>query len=135
MYLHIGKLVLLFAILSLIACCARSPSVSEYSTFDTPITADDAVKISRNSEFVKEGIVTRGYSHATTEYYNASSVERLKKGHNPELYSHVPEGHDIWIIFWEFTVAEYVDPGYSVIVIVDAETGVITYDNLTGIAW
>lgn len=105
-------------------------SLTSLSMLGGPITEEEAIEISKSSEFVKEGMATCGYvsSGAGAGYYNSSWVEQMKKGHSKGAYEKIPEGHDIWEVHWAFMV----EGGYrtdTVIVIVDAEWGIIMYDG------
>jgi hypothetical protein len=103
-------------------------SVNSLNALGNPITKEEAIEISKNSELVKEGIGVALKFTVEANYYNSSMVEQLKIGHSGEMYEKVPEGHSIWEVIWWFTYKE--KPGaYDVIVVVDAETGTITYET------
>lgn len=93
------------------------------------ITKEEAIEISKNSALVKEGMATYGYFKFGAGYYNSSWVEQMKKGHAREMYEKVPEGHGIWKVGWMFLVSEDTFIGYTVIVIIDAETGTIIHET------
>jgi len=50
----------------------------------------------------------------------------MKKGHSKEMYMNVPNGHGIWQVTWTFWFSV---GGYTVIVIVDAETRTIAHET------
>lgn len=107
-------------------------TVASVSSLTSPIgllTKETATEISKKAELVREGIATSRF-HQVSEatYHNSTWVEQMKKGHNKELYAKVPEGHSIWHVVWAFT--EFPISGYTVIVIVDAETGRIAHETL-----
>jgi len=92
------------------------------------ITKEEAIEISKNSGLVKEGMSTYDHSQVEAMYYNSSLVEQMKKGHAGDIYEKVPEEHSIWKVTWAFNPGGLMI-GYTVIVIVDAETGTIVYDT------
>lgn len=103
-------------------------SLTSLSMLGSPITEEEAIEISKSSEFVKEGMATCGYFSFGAGYYNSSWVEQMKKGHSRGAFEKVPEGHGIWEVHWAFMV----EGGYktdTAIVIVDAEWGIIVYDG------
>jgi nicotinamide mononucleotide adenylyltransferase len=118
-------------------------SINSLNTLCTPITEEEAVRISKNSELVKEGLATNGYIVSIeATFYNSSWVERMKNYTIPwadpdeewvkraskamrEKYENIPEGHSIWQVTWWLRTKEVSIEGYTVIVIVDAETGTI----------
>lgn len=105
-------------------------SVNSLSRLSNPITREEAIEISKKSELVKEGMATHGYfGIGDIGYYNSSWVEQMKKGHAREIYEKVPDGHGIWKVTWTFTLGEGLMVGYTVIVIVDAETGAIIHET------
>jgi len=92
------------------------------------ITKEEAIEISRNSGLVKEGMSTYDHSQVDATYYNSSLVEQMKEGHARDIYEKVPEEHGIWKVTWTFNPGGLLI-GYTVIVIVDAETGTIVYST------
>lgn len=120
--------VTIFVIIAIFTvACVKS--LTSLSMLDSPITEEEAIEISKSSEFVKEGMATYGYFSSGAEYYNSSWVEQMKKGHSRRAYEKVPEGHGIWEVHWAFVVSEERPGGYGVIVFVDAEWGIIVYDG------
>lgn len=114
------------AIISVIIGVFILSSVNLLSALGKPITREEAIEISRNSELVKEGLaIARGVSISAT-YDNSSMIEQLKLGHNRKAYEKVPEGHGAWTVVW--TIYKDVG-GYLIIVIVDAETGIIIHET------
>jgi len=103
--------------------------VNSLSTLGDPITKEEAIEISKNSQLVKEGLAAYGYFTFGAAYYNSSWVEQMKKGHAREMYERVPEGHGVWKVHWTFTLSEGLWVGYTVIVVVDAETGTIIHET------
>jgi len=99
--------------------------------FNNPIGREEAIKISKNSELVKEGLTIAHSFSVSATYYNSSMVEQMKLGHNRELYENVPEGHGVWKVIW--CIHKDVS-SYLIIVIVDAETGIIIHET-TGIVF
>lgn len=98
-------------------------------TVGNALSKEGAVEITKCSNLVKEGIATYGFgSIGEVDYYNASWVEQMKTGHASEMYEKVPQGHGIWEVIWVFTRAN-VWMGYTVIVIVDAETGTLIHET------
>jgi len=103
-------------------------SINSLSALGNPVTREEAIEISKKSELVKEGMATHGYfGIGEVGYYNSSWVEQMKKGHARETYEKVPEGHGIWQVIWTF--GNGIMRGYTVIVIVDAETGAIIHET------
>jgi hypothetical protein len=95
-------------------------------TFSNPMRKEEAIEISKNAKLFKEGIaVTLRYS-SYAYFYNSTMVDRLKHGHNRLLYQEVPQGHSIWEVEWTFLYQEK-PGGYIILIIVDAETGIITH--------
>lgn len=90
------------------------------------MSTEEAVEMSKNSELVKEGMQIAKVT-IEVHYFNSSTVETFRNGFNAEDFERVPEGHAAWEIIWWFALKD--NPGgYNVIVVVDAETGVIAYD-------
>jgi len=113
-------------------------SVYSLSALGNPITKEEAIEISKNSELVKEGLaIARGFS-IETNYYNFSKLEQLRKWHSDEIFKNtpkdafweekVPEGHTAWEVIWWFGGTGAPSEGYAVIVIVDAEIGTIIHE-------
>ena len=103
-------------------------SINSLTTLGDPITKEEVIEISKNSELVKEGIATFSCFTVEANYYNSSLVEQMKKGHTREMYEKVPEGHSIWKVIWAFTYGGLM-VGYTVIVIVDFETGTLIHET------
>ncbi|MBX5327351.1 MAG: hypothetical protein ACQXXH_04695 [Candidatus Bathyarchaeia archaeon] len=111
-------------------------SVNSLSGLGDPITREEAIEISKNSELVKEGLAVAHRFTIETNYYNSSRLEQLRKWHSDEIFKNVPrdafweekvpEGHSVWEVIWWF---RYGVGGYNVIVIVDAETGTIIHET------
>lgn len=98
-----------------------------------PITREEAIEISKNSELIKECFAVRAEGHVgEVNYYNSSMVEQLRKWHK-ERHRNVPIGHSIWQVVWSFTYKETIG-GHLVIIIVDAEFGTIA-DEAMGVAY
>lgn len=102
-------------------------SIDSLNGLGDPVTEEEAIEISRNSELVEEGIAAYGYFGVRASYYNSSWVEHMKRGHAREMYERVPEGHSIWKVVWTFNPQGGLMIGYTVVVIVDAETGTIVH--------
>ena len=110
-------------------------SVYSLDALGNPITREEAIEISKNSELVKEGLAAAHRFTIETNYYNSSRLEQLKKWHSDEIFKNVPrdafweekvpEGHSAWEVIW--WLRHGVD-GHTVIVIVDAETGNIIHE-------
>ena len=134
-------------IISLIIGFFIVTSINSLNTLYTSITKEEAVRISKNSELVKEGLATDGYIVSIeATFYNSSWVERMKNYTIPwadpdeewvkqaskamrEKYENVLEGHSIWQVTWWLRTREAPIEGYTVIVIVDAETGTIIHET------
>ena len=101
-------------------------SVSSLSAFGNPITRQEAIEISKNSDLVKEGLAIAHSFSVDATYYNSSMVEQLKLGHNREIFENVPEGHGAWEVVWGINRG---GGGYLIIVIVDAETGTVIHET------
>lgn len=104
-------------------------SVDSLNGLDEPVTEEEAIRISRNSELVKEGLAAYGNFRVHASFYSSSWVEHMKKGHAGEMYESVPEGHSIWKVVWTFNPQGGLMIGYTVVVIVDAETGTLVHDT------
>lgn len=130
MNVSVEKLITLLAIAAFIATSANS-----LSSLGDPITKEEAIEISKNSELVREGMVAYGYFSYGAIFHNSSWVEQTKKrwiemwGEVPEVHSlrYLPEGRDIWEVGWTFLISEHIYVGYTVNVFIDAETGAIVY--------
>ena len=107
-------------------------SINSLNTLGDPITREEAIEISKNSELVKEGLAISRSFTIETNYRNSSMVEQLKLW-NSELYEKVPEGHSVWKVIWWLTY-QYPPGGHNVIVIVDAEMATIIHEK-KGIAY
>lgn len=125
MILNIEKIAIMLAIGSFIVAFASS-----LGTFGNALSKEEAIEITKRSNLVKEGITTYGFvSIGEVDYHNASWVEQMKKGHAREIYEKVPEGHSIWKVIWTFKPKGGLMTGYTVIVIVDAETGTLIHET------
>lgn len=119
-------------------------SIYSLSVVGNPITKEEAIEISKNSELVKEGLA-KAYRAGVSEanYHNSSWVEQMKNFTVPwadpneewvkrwtkevrEKYAKIPEGHSIWEIIWSIDLERY---SYFIIVIVDAEMGIMVHDE------
>jgi len=110
-------------------------SVYSLDALGNPITREEAIEISKNSELVKEGMATFSFFGVVdVNYRNSSWVEQMKKGHARATYEKVPEGHSIWDVEWTFQISEWGFVGYTVIVIVDVELAKIVYEK-RGVVW
>jgi len=102
-----------------------------------PITREEAIEISKNSELVKEGLTIAHRFTIETNYYNSSRLEQLKKWHSDDIFKNVPtdafweekvpEGHSAWEVIWWISYQTKLG-GCAVIVIVHAETATIIYE-------
>lgn len=103
-------------------------SLNLLTTPSNPITTEEeAVEISKRADLVRDGIAKSSRFSSGATYHNSSWVEQMNKGHNKDIYLKVPSGHDIWQVTWAFW---FLVGGYTVIVIVDAQTRKITYETL-----
>jgi len=126
MNINLEKVVILIVIGAFIVTSVNS--LNSLNGLGSPITSEEAIEISKNSELVKEGVaIAQSFTIGTT-YYNSSMVGQLKEGHNGEAYEKIPEGHSVWQVVWWFSY-QTKPGGYVVIVIVDAETGILTYET------
>lgn len=112
-------------ILTVIGVFAFS-SVNSLSALGNPITREEAIEISKKSELVKEGLAMAYSFSVDATYYNSSMIEQMKLGHNKEVYEKVPEGHGAWEVIWG--IRKDVG-GYLIIVIVDAENGMLVHEE------
>lgn len=124
------------------AAMIATSAVSHLALGD-PISREEAIKISKDSELVKEGL---RFAHAFSieaNYYNSSRLEQLRIWHSDKMFDNVsrdgfweemvPRGHTAWEVIWWFSGVEGPSAqGYPVIVIVDAERAWIVYDMLGG---
>lgn len=124
MNVELEKVIILLVIGAFVVTSANS-----LVGLDDSITRAEAVEISKNSNLVKEGLAIAYRFAIETNYYNSSMVEQLKLGHNREIYEKVPKGHSVWQVVWWFRYKEGMATGYTVIVIVDAETGTIIHEE------
>lgn len=132
MNLSLEKVLILIALGALTVTSAYA-----LNALGTPITREEAIEISKNSELVNEGLaIARGFT-IETHYYNSSGLEQLRKWHSDEIFKNtpkdafweekVPEGHTAWEVIWWFSGPGAPSEGYAVIVIVDANMGTIIY--------
>ena len=116
------------AIILLIIGAFIVTSLNVLTAHRNPITKEDeAVEISKRADLVRDGVAKSSRFSFGATYYNSSWVEWMKKGHSKEMYLKVPKGHGIWKVVWTFLF--YVG-GYTVIAIVDAESGRIVHETL-----
>jgi len=105
-----------------------------------PLTREEAIEISRNSELVKQSLaIARSFS-IETHYYNLSALENLRQWHSDPIFQNaskdsfweekLPDGHTAWEVIWWFNY--YRAGGLSVQVIVDAETGTMIHEAAGG---
>jgi len=107
-------------------------SVIILSIGEAPITREEAIEISKGSSLVKEGLAIAYSVSVETHYYNSQRIEQLREWHQNEIFKNVPKdefweekvpkGHNVWEIIWWISTGI---GGYAIIVIVDAEAGVI----------
>jgi len=135
-YISADRVIIIVVIGTLIVTSAGllySPVLSN------PVTREEAIEISKNSELVREGLaVARGFT-IETHYYNSSGLEQLREWHSDEIFKNipkdafweekVPEGHTAWQIVWWFGDTGAPSEGYAVIVIVDADMGMIIHEE------
>jgi hypothetical protein len=138
--LHLGinsEKVLIFIVIAAMI----SMSAASHVALGDPITREEAIERSKDSELVKEGLALAHASSSEANYYNSSTLEHLRKWHSDELFENVsredfweervPRGHTAWEIIWGFMgVNGPSAQGYVVIVIVDAERGWIIFETL-----
>jgi len=109
-----------------------SMSAASHVVLDDPITREEAIERSKESDLVKEGLALAHASSSEANYYNSSRLEQLRIWHSNKLFENVsredfweemvPRGHTAWEIIWRFMgVNGPSAQGYDVIVIVDAE--------------
>ena len=120
---RIGK-ALVFVVVALVFI----PTIMQsFSGLSGPITRDDAIEVSRNSELVKKSLTDWQLINIETNFYNSSDVEWMKKSHPNGPWEKIADGHNAWEVIWWF---RYPPCGSrNVIVIVDADTGVLSYDE------
>jgi hypothetical protein len=107
-------------------------SLSSLSTLGRPISKEEAIEISRQSELVRKGLAdTHGFEVEAT-YYNSSMVEKLKAGHLREIFQKVPEGHSVWNVGWTAHKTLY---SSTIQVVVDAETAAIVDERGGPVLW
>jgi len=112
-------------------------SIYSLSTLGNTITKEEAIEISKNSELVKEGLAIAYGISIEANYYNCQRIEQLKEWHQDEILKNVPrdefweekvpEGHTAWEIVWYIHLGV---GGYLIIVIVDAEIGIMIHEEL-----
>ena len=79
-------------------------SINSLSGLGNPLTEEEAIEISKNSELVQEGLAI-AFSARARAY---------------------TEGHGIWHVVWTIHLGR---GGYLVLVLVDAETGIIVHEE------
>lgn len=144
MNISLEKVITLFVIAAFFVT-----SVNSLSALGDPITKEEAIEISKNSELVKEGFAVAHSCGVEANYYNSSRLEELKNmkftytkkilNETTRLWEEVvveipsswasipiPEGHSIWQVVWDVNLGV---GGYLVIVIIDAETGSIIHEE------
>lgn len=111
-------------------------SIYSLSALCNPITKEEAIEISKNSELVKEGLAVAYSISIEANYYNCQRIKQLKEWHQDEIFKNVPkdefweespEGHTAWEIVWYIHLGV---GGYLIIVIVDAEMGIMIHEEL-----
>jgi len=117
------------AMILLIVAVFIVTSINSLNALGNPITREEAIEISKNSGLVKEGMATTQMASIDPTHYNSSMVEQLRGGHNWELYERVPVGDSVWKVVWWFSYWIGGSSGYTVIVIVDAETGIMIHET------
>lgn len=122
--MSLEKTIALFVIAAFIVT-----SVNSLSALGNPITREEAIEISKNSNLVKESLAVAYSFTIEANYYNSSMVEQLKTSHLREIFENVPEGHSVWQVIWWFRYSEGLAAGYDIIVIIDAETGTIIHET------
>lgn len=98
-----------------------------------PLSRDEAVELSRNSELVcilMEDAV--GYS-LEVHYMNKTQVNRARET-NPRLQEIYPEDRSVWTITW-YIHPEDAPSAYAHVVshVIDAETGQILHEGTLGL--
>lgn len=78
------------------------------NAFISPLTKEEAIEISKNTKLFKEGTELSTNFACNVYFHNSTEAE----------------GQDAWEVTWIFWYKE-VPGGYDIIVIVDAETGII----------
>lgn len=117
------KMLVLLVICVFLAACAYSlPSIG------SPITRDEAIETSKTSPLVKWSFGNAIGPQVEANYCNSSRVEWQKQWVNKDFYEGIPEGHGAWEIIWWFDYKEK-PGGFDVIVVIDAETGVIAHED------
>ncbi len=132
--MNLEKMIVLLVVGTLIVT-----SVNSLSTLGNEITREEAIEISKNSELVKDGLAISHSFTIETDYYDSLRLEQLREWHSGEIFENVPrdafweekvpEGHSVWEVIWWFGYKAR-PGGYNVIIIVDAETGVIIYETI-----
>jgi|GEM_PF-3349793 len=117
------------AMILLVVAVFIMTSINSLNALGNPITREEAIEITENSGLVKEGLATTQRAAIDPTHYNSSMVEQLRAGHNWELYERVPVGHSVWNVVWWFSYWIGGSSGYTVIVIVDAETGIMIHET------
>ena len=127
------------AIITLAVISFAFTSVSLLSIREVPLTREEAIEISKGSSLVKEGLAIAHGTPVEAHYYNSQRIEQLREWHQEEIFKNVPKdefweekvpkGRSVWEIIWYFSEGV---GGYTIIVIVDAEVGVIITEE-TGI--
>lgn len=129
-------------ILILIVVLVTTSAVSLVALGD-PITREEAIGRSVDSELVREGLGLAHTFSIEANYYNSSRLEQRRIWHSDKLFENVskddfweervPEGHTAWEIIWWFSgVKGPSAQGYVVIVVIDAETKWIIFETLGG---
>jgi hypothetical protein len=116
-------------IILLIAAVFFTTSLMRLSSIPDPSTKEGAIRISKEAKLVKYGLATSHSFSVEAHFLNASTVERLKKGHLRAIFEKVPEGHSVWEMKWWFR-PERALWSYSVIVEVDNETGALIHEEM-----
>jgi hypothetical protein len=99
-------------------------SLNLLSALGDTVTEEEAIEISKKSYLVKEGFTKAHVDEAN--FYNWSTLQKLKNWTDYWASLPIPEGHDIWQVIW------YINQGvggYLVIVTIDAQNGVILHEE------
>lgn len=94
-----------------------------------PITREEAITISQETELFKETAKSADSFSALANFYNSSMVDKFREeGPNAFLFQEMPTGHGAWTVDWGFSYND--TPGQdTIVVIIDAETGAITHSE------
>jgi len=118
---------ILFVVVAFIVASAYSLSMPA-----CPISREEAIEISKQSELVRKGLADAHNFEVEATYYNSSMVEKLKAGHLREIFQKVPEGHSVWNVGWTAHKTLY---SSTILVLVDAETAAIIDERGGPVLW